>query len=66
MAEEVCQVTCLRLVECQIPNRRGQFCVGGNVKQSDPQLQREPLNGQAEKSQRLQSVDTFVMVMIMQ
>lgn len=66
MAEEVCQVTCLRLVERQVPNRRGQFCVGGNVKQSDPQRQREPLNGEAEKSQRLQSVDTFVMVMIMQ
>lgn len=46
-AEEVCQVTCL--VERQVPNRRGQFCVGGDVKQSDPQCPREPLNGEAEK-----------------
>lgn len=62
----MCQVTCLRLVERQVPTRKGHSRVGGNVKQSDARCQGEPLNGKAEKSKRPGSVDTFVMVMITQ
>lgn len=63
---KVCQVTCLRLVERQVPTRKGHFRVGGNVKQSDAWRQTETLSGEAEKSKRPESVDAFVMVMIMQ
>lgn len=63
---EVCQVTCLRLVERQVPTRKGHFRVGGNVKQSEARRQRETLNGEAEKSKHLESVDTFVRMMITQ
>lgn len=57
---EVCQVTCLRLVEYQVPTRMGPLRVGGNVKQSEARRQREPRNGEAEKSKCLKSVDTLV------
>lgn len=62
----VCQVAYLRLVERQVPTRKGHFNVGGNGKQSDARRQRETLNGEAEKSKRLERVHTFVMVMMTQ